>query len=345
MKRKLELSILYLLLSITFALAVCAMFYPQNNRFGSENDRLSNATVEGNLDVTGSATTTGDQTIVGVLKGSSPLKVRESIELVDDNDVSKYQFYVQGIGIDNANLPATATDNTLIFQTDNITNAYNMELMFWDEDNTRPVLTLNEGAVARASTFERSLMIGIGSVNIDSGYTDCSIQGVQYIDCDTPSTGGDLFVKDDIEAGGNIYAQGDIVASNLGTWDTFTPTVTLVGGSGNTVPVYTTNNGRYTTVGNIVYVDVLLKDDGGAEGAGTGQINIALPVTAGSSVSNTISYPVGSSDNGFDEHILLAEIDASATTIGLRYSQAIDNITNFTGSLQNNSTRAIKLHF
>lgn len=61
---------------------------------------------------------------------------------------------------------------------------------------------------------------------------------------------------------------------------TFTPTVTLVGGAGNTVPVYSTNTGRYIRNGNQVSVEILLTGDGGAEGAGTGVINVALPFTA-----------------------------------------------------------------
>jgi hypothetical protein len=69
--------------------------------------------------------------------------------------------------------------------------------------------------------------------------------------------------------------------------------MTLVGGAGNTVPVYSTNTGRYTRVGNTIFVNVYLTGDGGAEGAGTGQINIALPITASASFPAIIYQAVG----------------------------------------------------
>lgn len=86
------------------------------------------------------------------------------------------------------------------------------------------------------------------------------------------------------------YLLADSTCTNqtLTGWQTYAPTVTLVGGTGNTVPVYSSNLGRYLRMGNLVYVDINLSGDGGDEGAGTGQLNIALPVQAGASINGDV---------------------------------------------------------
>lgn len=129
-----------------------------------------------------------------------------------------------------------------------------------------------------------------------------------------------------------------------GMWTTFTPTVTLVGGAGNTVPVYTTNSGRYARLGNVVVVNILLATDGGAEGAGSGVFNIALPVAASASAVD-VFQTIGRGTNGATEFVLLGFITASATTISLRYFDTISTIASFTGANQNNTTRQISISF
>lgn len=97
-------------------------------------------------------------------------------------------------------------------------------------------------------------------------------------------------------------------------WTTFTPTVTLTGGAGNTVPTFTTNAGRYSKVGNVVFVDIFLNNSaGGTAGAGTGQVNIALPVTAGATqaAANGIC---GLLINGAASYALTVDILNGATT-------------------------------
>lgn len=129
---------------------------------------------------------------------------------------------------------------------------------------------------------------------------------------------------------------------------TFTPTVTLVGGAGNTTPVYSTNSGRYTRIGRMVFVDVYLTGDGGNEGAGTGQINIALPVTASASlptISFPAGFPCGSSGNGADEQMMYGEIDPSGTTIRLyKWATTLD-LVSWTGADQSSTSRTITLKF
>ena len=126
---------------------------------------------------------------------------------------------------------------------------------------------------------------------------------------------------------------------------TFVPSVSLVGGAGNTTPVYTTNSGTYQIVGNRCYVDVTLTGDGGAEGAGTGQINIALPVTGAANAAASDFFLVGYFFNGALEGVVFGAINSPYTTISLRYLNAIGTTAAITGDLQNSGTRNIRLKF
>ena len=134
------------------------------------------------------------------------------------------------------------------------------------------------------------------------------------------------------------------MAYNFSLIKTYTPTVTLVGGAGNTTPVYTTNTGRYSQNGNRVFVDVYLTGDGGAEGAGTGQINIALPITAGAS-HPTSYFPCGYALNNVTEDEIWGQVAGSATTIALVYFNAISTTATLTGADQNSTTRTIRIKF
>lgn len=124
---------------------------------------------------------------------------------------------------------------------------------------------------------------------------------------------------------------------------TFTPTVTLSGGAGNTVPVYLTNSGRYTRIGRILNVDILLTGDGGAEGAGTGQVNIDLPIAASASHGTGVSV-AGFADST-TSYILAGQIGASATTISLEYYNTITTRASFTGNDQSSTGRTIRIKF
>lgn len=126
---------------------------------------------------------------------------------------------------------------------------------------------------------------------------------------------------------------------------TFTPTVTLVGGAGNTVPVYSTNQGTYTRIGNMVFVDIVLTGDGGAEGAGTGVVNIALPITASAANIGASTFPCGTALNLAVTFPIYGSIASSATTISLNFLNTISTQIGFTGVNQNNSSRTIQLKF
>lgn len=127
-------------------------------------------------------------------------------------------------------------------------------------------------------------------------------------------------------------------------WANFTPTVTLVGGAGNTVPVYSTNGGRWTQIGKTVFVRIYLTGDGGNEGAGTGQVNIALPVAVGASAlgANSESFK-GLAINGATFYMLTANPTASATTIAVSYWNTISTIAGLTGDAQNDTSRTVVL--
>lgn len=124
---------------------------------------------------------------------------------------------------------------------------------------------------------------------------------------------------------------------------TYTPIFTLVGGAGNTVPVYTTNTGEYTRIGNRCYVQVLLDGDGGAEGGGTGQINISLPIAANAS-QPTGQYIAGTLLNNATYTMDVGLIGGGGTTIALSRIAA-GTLTAENGNSQNNSTRTIRLNF
>lgn len=130
---------------------------------------------------------------------------------------------------------------------------------------------------------------------------------------------------------------------------TFTPTVTLVGGAGNTVPVYSTNTGRYTQIGNQCFVDIYLTGDGGNEGAGSGVINIALPITAGAS-HPAGNFLAGSLINGSSQKPCYGVLTGGATTVALKMQgdtagALIDTNPDVTGNNQNNATRSIRMKF
>ena len=126
--------------------------------------------------------------------------------------------------------------------------------------------------------------------------------------------------------------------------DTYTPIVTLVGGTGNTVPQYTTNSGHYTVIGNRCFVSINLNGDGGDEGAGTGAIVISLPIPASLSSVSTW-YPNGNWRNGA-YYPIYGYLPGAASTITL-YKMDITTgaLTALTGADQNSTQRTLRLNF
>ncbi len=141
---------------------------------------------------------------------------------------------------------------------------------------------------------------------------------------------------------GGINFGGSTLASYVE--NTFAPTVTLVGGAGNTVPVYTTNTGRYERIGNRAFVDVYLNGDGGAEGAGTGVLTIGLPITSGAS-NPAGSIICGIAVNGATNYLLAGSIGAGGGVISLSYFATVSALASMTGDDQNNTSRTVRLSF
>lgn len=153
----------------------------------------------------------------------------------------------------------------------------------------------------------------------------------------------------------NIQQQFDEILSDITdlqndkldipTTQTYTPVVTLVGGAGNTVPTYSTVIGRYTEIGSIVHVDVLLiNTSGGTAGAGTGQVAISLPSTA---ANNNLDYlvPMGEFTNGGTRSMVLGIILGNTSNVLLGYQTTLTAFGSLDGNLQNNASRVIRLNF
>lgn len=125
---------------------------------------------------------------------------------------------------------------------------------------------------------------------------------------------------------------------------TYTPIMTLVGGSGNTVPVFTTNSGRATKIGDRMFVDILLTGDGGAEGAGTGVVTITLPIAADSAALNK-TIPAGQIFVSATGVPAFVTINASGTTFTLKQDAGVAGIISTTGDILGFADRSISLSF
>jgi hypothetical protein len=170
-------------------------------------------------------------------------------------------------------------------------------------------------------------------------FTDILALAAGYVVGPASATNDNLAAFDG--ATGKLLKDSGVAIPTNGT---FTPTVSLVGGAGNTTPVYTTNTGRYSVIGRRVFVDIYLDGDGGAEGAGSGAFAISLPVQP--SASNPLDpFPGGTARNSTTEYLIAVEIVASSSFVALSYFDAITNRVTFTGAQQNNTTRFIRLNF
>lgn len=136
--------------------------------------------------------------------------------------------------------------------------------------------------------------------------------------------------------------------ANFTTWAAYTATLTLVGGAGNTVPTYTGQSfSRWQQVGKRVDVDIdLTNSAGGTAGAGTGTLTVALPVAVSASGSAAgTGYVAGVAVNGSVVSLLHGILVAGATTLSLNYSDTIASVAAFTGVMQNNVARKLRLSF
>lgn len=154
----------------------------------------------------------GDLSVTGDIDAKSPIGVGGGLNLHGSGEY--FKILVSGVHPNNPGLPS-AFDNTLVFETISLDNQYKMEMAFWDRENARPSLVLNQGAPNRASLFERSLIVGArkGVKALDGDYTLCN--DFPNLLCDTSLYGADFGVENDLEVLGIIYVD-QIKASTLG---------------------------------------------------------------------------------------------------------------------------------
>lgn len=143
-----------------------------------------------------------DVVLPGSLDVEKPIGVGDGLGLHGSEQY--FHILVSGIHYNENPLPA-AFDNCLIFDTHEIKNVNFMEVAFWDAENARPSLILNQGAPGRASRFERSLIIGAqkGVKALDGFYTLCT--DFPNLLCDTSLYGADFGVENNLEVLGIIY--------------------------------------------------------------------------------------------------------------------------------------------
>lgn len=122
----------------------------------------------------------------------------------------------------------------------------------------------------------------------------------------------------------------------------YTATITIVGGAGNTVPVYSTNIAYYIKTGRKCDLWIHNAGDGGAEGAGTGAFTIALPFESASTMASG-DMAAGTFINGGNSAPIFAAIAASSTTMSLSYL-SVGSIVAMSGAQQNNTSRTFSLH-
>lgn len=195
----------------------------------------------GALIVRGQSLFTEDVQIIGTLTGSSNMRIAEGIDYLDLNGQTDYSTYIKLS--EEAVIRNVPDDfNTVfIFESSIVSAPFSIDWVFWNAITERPTFVLEHGFVGRSNVLERSLQIGkdLGDANLTLDYTICS--GFSLIDCDTPGTGADLGVEDDIEAFGSIQSHENLIVDGNST-------VTLFYGSmfqednGNTVVLSDTSN-------------------------------------------------------------------------------------------------------
>lgn len=127
-------------------------------------------------------------------------------------------------------------------------------------------------------------------------------------------------------------------------WASYTPTVTLVGGAGNTVPTFTTQLGRWCKIGKTVFVQLaFLNDSGGTQGAGTGAFTVALPEAVGASV-NSGSIGCDGLASTSATYVAFAVLVASATTCTVNFLNGTSS-QQLTGAFYAASQRYFQMQF
>lgn len=201
-----------ILMSIVFVLVATLVYASQRTILGKYW-----TVVDGELQTRLNVDLPGDLSVDGTLDAKSPIEVGGGLNLHGSGDY--FKILVSGVHPNDPELPS-AFDKTLIFETIALDNSNKMEIAFWDRENARPSLVLNQGAPNRATLVERSLLVGAqkGAKALDENYTLCS--DFPNLECDTSLYGADFGVENNLEALGIIYTD-QIKESTLGVGVSF----------------------------------------------------------------------------------------------------------------------------
>lgn len=187
--------------------------------------------VDGNTSLGGFVNVTGDLHMTnGSITHNSPVLIRDGLRLEDSSGTKYFDIEIEGISKHVETDAPDVLNGSLIFETWNTTNPYNIQIAFWDYTTHRPTLILDTVSEERASVFDGSLLVGkeLGNATVDENYTHC--EGFNLIDCNTTGTGADLGIEDDLETKGSIHAQGNLTVdgnTNFGEKITFSLGETL----------------------------------------------------------------------------------------------------------------------
>lgn len=221
------------------------------------------------------------------------------------------------------------------------------------------------GDVIRWSATQAALAAGDIGMDVATGspkvFTSGASRSLASVNGQLGGTGASPTVIGITETGGptaltigsiadtlTLVRSGTSVIGGLGiSSGTFSPTVTLVGGAGNTVPQFSVNLGYYVKIGVWVFYEIELSGDGGNEGAGTGTVAIALPFTSATDEfsSNVAIQLLGRSTttSGGSGVTCGAQIGASVSVISLKQMTGFGATAALTGADYSNTTRAIFL--
>lgn len=138
-----------------------------------------------------------------------------------------------------------------------------------------------------------------------------------------------------------VTGQSAVDAGPLSDWNSFTPTITIVGAGA--APNYVTNQARFRiSVSNTVYVDVYLNGDGGTPGSGAGQLALLLPVVPAPSILGGYIL-AGYCINNVKSTVLYCNMTAVPSLL-LSILDKTDTLAPLTGADQNNANRQIRMH-
>lgn len=139
---------------------------------------------------------------------------------------------------------------------------------------------------------------------------------------------------------------GDLnVGSADGLYQPYNIQISLTGGSGNTIPEFSTKSARFTQIGNQYFADIILSGDGGNEGAGTGVMTLSNPIDLVYVNSAGHAFPCGRSRNSTSSYITNGELQSGGDTIQLNYFSATTTVSSLTGAQFDNATRMVRCQF